>query len=109
LLPSAGPLPRINVKGLNCFVARAGKRPAAAVDVEEDAEVELLTPDRKLLERVRCLFGQPSHQGLFYRVEGLPLTIAGSGEAAVLLDLGPGRELVFIHRVATAACLGGRS
>ena len=109
LLPSTGPMPRINLKGLNCFVARAGKRPAAAVDLESDAELELISAERKVLERVRCLFGQPSQDGLVYKVEGLSLTVTGSTHEAVLLDLGPGRELVLVYRVAAAQCIGGRA
>jgi serine/threonine protein kinase len=109
LMPSVGPLPRINIKGLNCFVARAGKRAAAAVDVASDAEVELLSPERKTLERVRCLLGQPSHEGKVYDIGGLTVVVTGGADEAVLLDVGPGRELFLIYRVSTAACLGGHS
>jgi hypothetical protein len=61
------------------------------------------------IDRVRCLFGGPSRDGLVYQLDGSVLTVTGAEAEVVLLDLGPGRELLLIHRAAAAACLGGHS
>ena len=47
---------RLNVKGLNCFVARDG-RPAAAVLVDRDGLVELLSSTREPMGRLAFTFG----------------------------------------------------
>ncbi len=47
---------RINIKGLNCFVARDG-RPAAALVVERDGTVELLSSTREPMGRMSLTFG----------------------------------------------------
>ena len=99
ITPSAGAVPRINVKGLNCFVARQGARPTTAVDVEADLDVELYAPDRKQLDGMRCSLGRNGNGERLFDLGGVTLAVpAGSG--AVLLDLGPGRELALLHRGA---------
>ncbi|HSQ68299.1 MAG TPA: serine/threonine-protein kinase [Polyangiaceae bacterium] len=47
---------RLNVKGLNCFVVRDG-RPAAAVVVESDGVVELMSSAREPMGRLGYTFG----------------------------------------------------
>jgi serine/threonine-protein kinase len=79
LQPSTGEGPRLNVRGLNCFVAivegdRAG-RPTTAVDLDGDAEVIFLAADRSVLDGVRCLVRR----------------------GAVVLDPGPDRELTVLQ------------
>jgi len=92
------------VKGLNCFVARTGGRPSTAVDVEADMDVDLIAPDRRTLDHVRCSVGRPGDGSRLYDLG--PVTIAVPVSAgAVLLDFGPGRELAMLHRGAPA---GGR-
>jgi serine/threonine protein kinase len=109
LLPSQGPLPRLNVKGLNCFVTRAGGRPAAAVDVDRDAELELVGPDRKRIDGVKCRLGRPAEGQQLYDLGSLTLAVTGAPAGAVLLDLGPGREFLLVHHGAPAAQAGGHS
>ncbi len=50
---------RVNIKGLNCFVVRDG-RPAAAVLLERDAVVELMSSTREAMGRLRFTFGAVS-------------------------------------------------
>jgi len=106
LMPSGRPAPRVNVKGLNCFVARVGARPTTAVDVEGDMDVELIAPDRRRLDGVRCAIGRPGDSGWLYDVGAVTLAVPAAG--AVLLDVGPGRELALVHRGAPRAPRGRR-
>jgi serine/threonine protein kinase len=109
LLPSHGPLPRMNVKGLNCFVQRVGGRPATAVDVDRDGELELLGPDRRRIDGVKCMLGRPDEGQHLYDLGSLTLAVTGAPAGAVLLELGPGREFVLVHHGAPAAQAGGHS
>jgi serine/threonine protein kinase len=47
---------RVNVKGLNCFVVRDG-RPAAAVLVERDGAIDLMSSGRENMGRLTFTFG----------------------------------------------------
>ncbi len=107
LMPSRGPLPRINIRGLNCFVARTGARPTGAVDVEDDAQLDLVAPDRRRLDGVHCLFAKSVDDEQQLSWEGVTLAVRSAQAGAVLLDLGPGRELLLLFRGTPAARLGG--
>ncbi len=52
---------RLNVKGLNCFVVRDG-RPSAAVLLDRDGAVELISSSREAMGRLVCTFGAVSGQ-----------------------------------------------
>jgi serine/threonine-protein kinase len=99
LNPSGSAALRLNVKGLNCFVARAGARPSTAIDLDADAELHLLAPDRRLLEAMQCRVGVASGDQRLYDLGGATLSVPAAS-AGVLLDLGPGRELALLHRAA---------
>jgi serine/threonine protein kinase len=107
LLPGPASGARLNLKGLNCFVASAGSRPATAVNLEHDDQLELLGSDRHPMERIVCSLGRPAGARQLCRVESRALAIAGASLGAVLLDVGPGRELILIHHAVLALCLGG--
>jgi len=97
MTPSAMPVPRVHVKGLNCFVGRAGARPSTAVDVDADCDVELLAPDRRRLDGLRLHFGVLADRDRIYDLGTATLSVPASS-AGLLLDLGPGRELALLHR-----------
>jgi eukaryotic-like serine/threonine-protein kinase len=104
LLPAARGQARLHVKGLNCFVARAGGRPSGAVDLERDSTVEILANDRKPAGSVRCHFGEASEGARLFPVGGSSLEVAArAARASVLLDFGAGRDLVLVFRAAAAA------
>src|SRR5439155_22116025 len=54
---------RLHLKGLNCFVSRAGGRPSSAVDVARDETIDVLSNARKPAGTVRCHFGA-AHEGV---------------------------------------------
>jgi serine/threonine protein kinase len=107
LLPGPAAGARLNLKGLNCFVASAGTRPATAVNLEHDDELELLGSDRRAMERITCSLGRPAGARQLCRLQSRTLAVAGASLGAVLLDVGPGRELILIHHAVLALCLGG--
>ena len=106
-LPSSGPTPRVNVKGLNCFVAKVGSRAATAVDIDGDVELELLAPDRRRLEALRCTMGEHRAGEHVYQLGTVSFSLTGADGGAVLIEAGAGRELVLVHRESTSA-IGGR-
>lgn len=92
---------RLHVKGLNCFVAKGAGRPSAAVDVDGDTELSLVAPDRRVMDTVRLGFGVADVRGRHYALASARLSIpTGAADSAVLLDFGPGRDLVLVHQGA---------
>jgi serine/threonine protein kinase len=108
LLPSTSGMPRINVKGLNCFVAKHGGRAAAAVDVGDDVDIDLLSPARKKLDGLRVMIGRNAGDIQLLQVGTAMLSVRGAGEYAILIDVGPGRELLLVHRQDAALLSGGQ-
>ena len=51
---------RLNIKGLNCFVGGAGGRPAAALLLDRDAAVDLVSGTREPMGRLLVSFGEES-------------------------------------------------
>ncbi len=99
LLPDAGRGVRLHVKGLNCFVTRVGERPTGAVSLDTDQDLELVAPDRKRMDVLRCLFGVPGEdRTTIFALGAVTLAVPAQHiQSAILLDLGPGRELVLLH------------
>jgi serine/threonine protein kinase len=81
---------RVNVKGLNCFVARDG-RPAAAVLFDRDGTVELLSSTREPMGRMTLAFGAVSGPNRVFPSIGPDL----------LLPLQRARRAVAIHIEST--------
>mgnify|MGYP001584096301 FL=1 len=106
MTPSAGEMPRFNVKGLNCFVSRIGARPTTAVDVEIDMDLSLLAHDRRELDSMRCMLGESDGNHRRYDLGTVILAVPNS-QGLALLDLGPGRALGLLHR-GPVARRGGR-
>jgi len=100
IVPSRDGAVRLNAKGLNCFVRREGGRPSAAVDLGEDGEVELVAADRRVLDRMRIRFGAVINDVRVFALDGPIVGIPPDGPPAVLIDLGPGRELALLYRLA---------
>ena len=96
LAMSHSPL-RINVKGLNCFVAWAdrGGRPTPAIVATQDGSIDLISSTRETVGRISWSFGTPSHIGRVFLVDGQELVIPYENATyAVVVHLGDDRELV---------------
>ena len=88
---------RINVKGLNCFVAWADRatRPTPAIVASQDGSVDLISVQREKIGRVSWSFGTPTHTSRVFLVDGQELVIPYvDATYAVVLHLGDDRELV---------------
>ena len=81
---------RVNVKGLNCFVARDG-RPSAAVLLDRDGTVELMSSSRENMGRISLVFGAISGPNRVFPSIGPDL----------LLPLDRARRAVAIHIEST--------
>ncbi len=100
-LPGTKEGARVHVKGLNCFVLKEGGRPSSAVDVAEDAVLELRSPGRERLDAVRCQFGRVAESGVrLYPVANVTLGVPrDQAPHSVLMDFGPGREMILVYSV----------
>lgn len=88
---------RINIKGLNCFVAWADRatRPTPAIVATQDGSVDLVSAQREKIGRVSWSFGTPAHTGRVFLVDGQELVIPyENASSAVVVHLGDDRELV---------------
>jgi serine/threonine-protein kinase len=80
---------RMNVKGLNCFVARAGGSPSAAIVTKDDGHVELVSSTRERLGGLAWTFGTRTEAATVFRVDGREVLVPYTRAThAVALDLG---------------------
>src|SRR5262249_10757146 len=100
LMPDA----RLHIKGLNCFVAKAGGRTSNAVDLDGDALVKVMSADRKHAGDIHCVFGAPNGQARLFAV-GTGNIAVPTSEAphAVLLDFGESRDALLLYRARRGA------
>ncbi len=93
---------RLNIKGLNCFVAKEG-RPAAAALADRDGSVELLTSARERMGTLRYSFGTVVGGDRVFGVNGDQLVVPlheAARSVAVMLDTG---EVVVMSQRSGAA------
>jgi serine/threonine-protein kinase len=101
---------RLNLRGLDCFVARAGGRPSRAQELASDGEVTLLSADRRVLDRVSCAFASARDDALYLSIAGTPVSLPSSeAGGAALLDFGAGRPIYLLYRAATRILRSGRA
>jgi eukaryotic-like serine/threonine-protein kinase len=97
LLPTQAP--SLNLKGLSCFVARQNSRPASAVTVNQDGMIDLVSTTRQILGSVSVSFGQPTHGGRLFLVDGRQLLVPyAEAQQAVTLMLSGGNDVVVMCR-----------
>ena len=93
---------RIQVKGLNCFVAKVTAsgvaRPTPAINAAEDFSVEFVSTMKHVLGRAVFVFGRLAASGehVFRTREGDVVVASPSGSFAVAVDLGPRQDLIVI-------------
>src|SRR5262249_39279274 len=89
--PSGQPL-RVNIKGLNCFVAKPGGRPTPAIVADCDGAADFVSTSRELIGAARWSFGRlrVTDRGAdrVFDVDGAELVIPSpAGSQALALDL----------------------
>jgi serine/threonine protein kinase len=115
LLPGRGMQPRVNIKGLNCFVGRAPaarsteQGPAApaaaalspAIVVDADGGAELVSASRENVASLTWSFGALRGDSRVFPVAHGELVVPfPQGVCAMALELGADRELIVICRHA---------
>lgn len=94
-----GGAPKLNLKGLTCFVARRGQRPTPALTVDQDGAADLVSASREVLGELTWSFGQPAQGGRLFLVDGRHLLVPYSdAQQAIALMLTRGHDLVVMCR-----------
>jgi eukaryotic-like serine/threonine-protein kinase len=101
IVPEREALFRINIKGLNCFVAKPTEgnvppRATPALSASEDGAIDFVSTSRKRLGRVAFSFGRVAPEGgrVFPLSGGTVVVPSAEAAYAVALDLGPDREII---------------
>jgi hypothetical protein len=89
----------INVKGLNCFVAKQGGRASPALTASGDGVADLVSTKREILGNIGWSFGTASPNGRLFLVDGAQLVVPyPEATQAVALFPSRGRDLVVMMR-----------
>ena len=97
MLPGQGT--SLNVKGLSCFVAKRGGRPTPAVTANQDTTIDLVSTGRQVLGEISVSFGQPTHNGRVFLVDGRQLLVTyAEAQQVVVLMLSRGNDIVVMCR-----------
>jgi hypothetical protein len=98
-MPNAKGGIRINVKGLNCFVAKDHARPTPAVVSDTDGHIAFISSTRAVLGKVSWSFGKPTDEGKLFVLDGEQLVVPyREASHAVAVHFGPDGELVVMCR-----------
>ena len=97
LVPALGGF-TVHVRGLSCFVRRAGGRASGATQLEASDTIELVSPSQQLIASASVHFGNPAAGHNLFPVGDHTVAI-GKEECprAVAFDFGPGAECVFVY------------
>ena len=97
LVPAPGGF-TVHVRGLSCFVRKAGGRASGATQLEGPGTIELVTPNQHVIGSARVHFGSPAAGHNLFPVGDQTVAI-GKEECprAVAFDFGPGAECVFVY------------
>lgn len=87
----------VHLKGLNCFVARAGGRPTVAIQVDQSCSAELFSPDHRILGQLWLRFSKREDERFEFRIADHHFAVRRDRyQRAVALDTGPGGSCVFV-------------
>ena len=96
-LPSAGF--GVHVKGLNCFVARAGGRPSPGVQLQESGDVDCLLPNNTKIGTISVSFGSPAAGHRVFDLEGHAIAVSQEECPTVAaVDFGPHAEYILVYK-----------
>jgi len=94
-----GGSPKLNIKGLTCFVGRRGQRPSPALTVTQDGTADLVSAGQKVLGDLTWSFGQEQPTGRLFVVDGRQLLVPYTeAREAVALMSSHGDDLVVMCR-----------
>ncbi len=87
----------VHVKGLNCFVARAGGRPTVAIQVDRACSAELVSADHRILGQLSLRFGREDGEIFDFQLANQHFSLPRDRyDRAIALDAGPGGACVFV-------------
>ncbi len=87
----------VHLKGLNCFVARAGGRPTVAVQVDRACSTELVSADHRILGQLSLRFAREDGDFFDFQLANQRFALRRDRyDRAVALDAGPGGACVFV-------------
>ena len=94
----------LHIKGLDCFVARAGGRPSSAVLFQEDGRCDLLTPDLRPIANILVSMGTPAAGHRIFTIATESVAIATEHwQQVAAIDFGAGGECLFVYLATVAA------
>ena len=97
LVPAPGGF-TVHVRGLSCFVRKAGGRASGATQLDGPDTIELVSPNQLIIASASVHFGSPAAGHNLFPV-GEHTVAIGKEECprAVAFDFGPGAECVFVY------------
>ena len=97
LVPAPGGL-SLHVRGLSCFVRKAGGRASGAVQLTTSSVVEMVAPNQEIVATASVQFGSPAAGHSVFPI-GNQLVAIGKEECprAIAFDFGPGAECMFVY------------
>ena len=99
LVPAQGGF-TVHVRGLSCFVRKAGGRASGATQIDGpgNSAIELVTPSQQLIASAIVHFGSPAAGHNLFPVGDQTVAIGKEDcPRAVAFDFGPGAECVFVY------------
>jgi serine/threonine protein kinase len=97
-VPSSAERPALHIKGVNCFVTVAGRRPSSALTLEVPAAVDLLSPRGERLAGVDVSFATAGPSKNILTLGGQCLVVpADECGQLVALDFGVGRTCALVY------------
>jgi len=88
---------KVHVKGLNCFVTRAGGRPTIAIQVDRACSAELVSADHRILGQLSLRFAREDGDFFDFQLANQHFALRRDRyDRAVAFDAGPGGACVFV-------------
>ncbi len=99
IIPTTGHEFVLNIKGLNCFVARPDGHPSPAMVANADGSADLVSVSGEVLGSLQWSFGSAAERGRVFHIQGSELMVSYEDAAqSVALFVGQDREVVIVCR-----------
>jgi hypothetical protein len=88
----------IHIKGLSCFVLRRGGRPSAAVLIDRDGDIDMVSGRSQVIASGRLSRGTPAAGHTVFQIgaEAIAVSVDDCPDP-IALDFGPGGECHIIY------------